>query len=87
MWLFFVDISKNLKKISQGSFEVDCPIHPVAIKFDARFGDAFWNSSAQSWLEYMLMMMTSWAIVVDVWYMPVMHRQVRTELATPTCVE
>ncbi|KAH9415932.1 transferase [Dermatophagoides pteronyssinus] len=29
----------------KGSFEIDAPIYPVAIKYDARFGDPFWNSN------------------------------------------
>ncbi|GAU95244.1 hypothetical protein RvY_06892 [Ramazzottius varieornatus] len=58
----------------KGSFEVDCPIYPVAIKYDPRFGDAYWNSSKQTMIQYLLMMMTSWAIVCDVWYLPPMQR-------------
>lgn len=51
----------------KGSFEIDAPIYPVAIKYDARFGDPFWNSSKYGYGRYMIMMMTSWAIVCDVW--------------------
>uniref|UniRef100_A0A1B0CEV6 Putative phosphate acyltransferase n=1 Tax=Lutzomyia longipalpis TaxID=7200 RepID=A0A1B0CEV6_LUTLO len=43
--------------------------------YDARFGDAFWNSSRYSMMQYLYMMMTSWAIVCDVWYLPPMFRQ------------
>jgi len=35
-------------------------IYPVAMKYDPRFGDAFWNSSKQGMLQYMFQMMTSW---------------------------
>lgn len=49
-------------------------IYPVAIKYDPRFGDAFWNSSRFSMMQYLYMMMTSWAIVCDVWYLPPMFR-------------
>ncbi len=49
-------------------------IYPVAIKYDARFGDAFWNSSEDGMLHYIFKMMTSWAIVADVWYLPPMRR-------------
>ncbi|KRY58554.1 Glycerol-3-phosphate acyltransferase 4 [Trichinella britovi] len=59
----------------KGSFEVGDVIYPVAIKYDARFGDAFWNSSKVSYFEYLMMMMTSWALVCDVWYLPPMVRQ------------
>lgn len=43
-------------------------------RYDARFGDAFWNSSKDSMIQYLYMMMTSWAIVCDVWYLPPMYR-------------
>lgn len=44
-------------------------------RYDPRFGDAFWNSSRFSMMQYLLMMMTSWAIVCDVWYLPPMYRE------------
>lgn len=50
-------------------------IYPVAIKYDARFGDPFWDSGRYSMVQYLLMMMSSWAIVCDVWYLPPMHRR------------
>uniref|UniRef100_A0A8C7ZV21 Glycerol-3-phosphate acyltransferase 3 n=1 Tax=Oryzias sinensis TaxID=183150 RepID=A0A8C7ZV21_9TELE len=59
----------------KGSFEVRGTIHPVAIKYDPRFGDAFWNSTKYSMVSYLLRMMTSWAIVVNVWYLPPMTIQ------------
>lgn len=51
----------------KGSFEVGATIYPVAIKYDSRFGDPFWNSSKYGYDRYLLMMMTSWAIVTEVW--------------------
>ena len=54
-------------------YQVGGKIYPVAIKYDSKFGDAFWNSSRYSIVTYLLMMMTSWAIVVDVWYLPPME--------------
>ncbi|KAI0987841.1 hypothetical protein GJ496_004457 [Pomphorhynchus laevis] len=58
----------------KGSFEIDVPVYPVAIKYDQRLGDPFWNSHRQGFFHYFLMMMTSWAIVVDVYYLPKMER-------------
>ncbi|VDD90216.1 unnamed protein product [Enterobius vermicularis] len=49
-------------------------VYPIAMKYDARLGDAFWNSSEQSYGEYLFRMMTSWAIICDVWYLPPMRR-------------
>lgn len=48
-----------------------------ASQYDPRFGDAFWNSSKYNMVSYLLRMMTSWAIVVNVWYLPPMTIQVQ----------
>ncbi|CAO1432921.1 unnamed protein product [Diamesa hyperborea] len=65
----------SVMQFKKGSFEVGGVIYPVAIKYDARFGDAFWNSSRFSMMQYLYLMMTSWAIVCDVWYLPPMYRE------------
>ncbi|XP_063909481.1 glycerol-3-phosphate acyltransferase 4 isoform X4 [Zophobas morio] len=64
----------SVMQFKKGSFEVGSVIYPVAIKYDPRFGDAFWNSSKYSMMQYLYMMMTSWAIVCDVWYLPPMQQ-------------
>lgn len=46
-------------------------------QYDPRFGDAFWNSSKFGMVNYLLRMMSSWAIVCSVWYLPPMSREVR----------
>lgn len=58
----------------KGSFEATDRVCPVAIKYDPRFGDPFWNSSKQGYMQYLLLMMSSWAIKCDVWYLPPMER-------------
>ena len=45
-------------------------------QYNPQFGDAFWNSSKYNMVSYLLRVMTSWAIVCDVWYMPPMTREV-----------
>lgn len=50
--------------------------HPVTPQYDPQFGDAFYNSSKYGMMTYLLRMMTSWAIVCSVWYLPPMTRQV-----------
>uniref|UniRef100_T1IW46 Phospholipid/glycerol acyltransferase domain-containing protein n=1 Tax=Strigamia maritima TaxID=126957 RepID=T1IW46_STRMM len=62
----------SVMMFKKGSFEIGGVIYPVAIKYDSKFGDPFWNSSKFSMMQYLLMMMTSWAIVCDVWYLPPM---------------
>jgi len=47
------------------------------MKYDSRFGDAFWNSSEQSYFEYLMQMMSSWALICNVWYLPAMRRNVK----------
>ncbi|XP_017764972.1 PREDICTED: glycerol-3-phosphate acyltransferase 3-like [Eufriesea mexicana] len=64
----------SVMQFKKGSFEVGGVIYPVAIKYDPRFGDAFWNSSRYSMMQYLYMTMSSWAIVCDVWYLPPMYR-------------
>ncbi|XP_075222080.1 glycerol-3-phosphate acyltransferase 4 isoform X2 [Lycorma delicatula] len=65
----------SVMQFKKGSFEVNGVIYPVAIKYDPRFGDAFWNSSRYSMMHYLFMMMSSWAIVCDVWYLPPMYQE------------
>uniref|UniRef100_A0A1B6JYC1 Phospholipid/glycerol acyltransferase domain-containing protein n=2 Tax=Homalodisca liturata TaxID=320908 RepID=A0A1B6JYC1_9HEMI len=65
----------SVMQFKKGSFEVGGVIYPVAIKYDPRFGDAFWNSSRSSMIHYLYLMMSSWAIVCDVWYLPPMYQE------------
>jgi len=67
----------SVMMFKKGCFEIDAVIYPVAIKYDLRFGDAFWNSSKHTMLQYLMLMMTSWAIVVDVYYLPPMEKTVK----------
>ena len=60
----------------KGSFEAADVVYPVAIKYNPIFGDAFWNSSKYGYFTYVMMMMTSWAIVCQVWYLKPMRRKV-----------
>uniref|UniRef100_A0A672RKB3 Phospholipid/glycerol acyltransferase domain-containing protein n=1 Tax=Sinocyclocheilus grahami TaxID=75366 RepID=A0A672RKB3_SINGR len=65
----------SVMMFKKGSFEIGRTIYPVAIKYDPQFGDAFWNSAKYNIVSYLLRMMTSWAIVCNVWYLPPMTRQ------------
>ncbi|EGC35520.1 hypothetical protein DICPUDRAFT_97873 [Dictyostelium purpureum] len=54
----------------KGAFELpNVTIHPVAIKYNTLYVDAFWNSKKQSFIRHMFNLMTSWALVCDVWYL------------------
>ncbi|XP_062991705.1 glycerol-3-phosphate acyltransferase 3 [Elgaria multicarinata webbii] len=65
----------SVMMFKKGSFEIGGTIYPVAIKYDPRFGDAFWNSSKNGIVSYLLRIMTSWAIVCHVWYLPPVTRE------------
>ncbi|KAH7436031.1 hypothetical protein KP509_06G090200 [Ceratopteris richardii] len=53
----------------KGAFELGCTVCPIAIKYNKIFVDAFWNSKKQSFTMHLAQLMTSWAVVCDVWYM------------------
>ncbi|XP_010183496.1 PREDICTED: glycerol-3-phosphate acyltransferase 3-like [Mesitornis unicolor] len=65
----------SVMMFKKGSFEVGGTIHPVAIKYDPRFADAFWNSTKHSMMTHVFNVMTSWAIVCNVWYLPPMIKE------------
>ncbi|KAI6177496.1 Phospholipid/glycerol acyltransferase domain-containing protein [Aphelenchoides bicaudatus] len=59
----------------KGSFEVADVVYPIALKYDNRLGDAFWNSNEQSIFTYIISIMTSWALICEVWYLPPVRRR------------
>lgn len=60
----------SVMRFNKGSFQIEnATFHPVAIKYNAYFGEAFWNSSKYSMLHYLLRIFTSWCIVCDVFYL------------------
>lgn len=65
----------SVMMFKKGSFQVDATVYPVAIKYDPQFGDAFYNSSKYGMIRYLLRMMSSWAIVCSVWYLPPMTKE------------
>lgn len=65
----------SIMMFKKGSFETDGTIYPVAIKYDARFADPFWNSSKSNLVHHLLLIMTSWSLVVDIWYLPPQKRK------------
>lgn len=58
---------------NKGSFEVEGKIYPVAIKYNQLFADPFWKLQVRTF-KHFLMILTSWAIVADVWYLPPMMK-------------
>merc|ERR1719220_3171362 len=60
----------SVMRFNKGCFEIDTNIYPVAIKYNAFFGDAFWDSSKYSMGHYIFKIITAWCIVCDVFYLP-----------------
>ncbi|XP_068139776.1 glycerol-3-phosphate acyltransferase 3-like [Drosophila tropicalis] len=57
-------------QFKKGSFTVSNVVYPVAVRYDRRFGEAYWDSTRYSMLRYMLMVISSWCIACDIWYLP-----------------
>ncbi|KAJ3127736.1 hypothetical protein HK098_005853 [Nowakowskiella sp. JEL0407] len=58
----------------KGAFELDAVICPVAIKYNKRWADAYWASKNQTFTQHILYLMSRWAFVADVWYLPPMSK-------------
>lgn len=58
-------------QFSKGSFEAGADIYPIAMKYDLRFGDPFWGEFG--FFMHLLRMWSSWAIVLNVHYLPMMR--------------
>lgn len=48
----------------KGSFEVSSTVYPIAMKYDHRLGDPFWNSSRQGYLAYLVGMVSAFDTVL-----------------------
>ena len=65
----------------KGSFELGAEVHPIAMRYRRRFGDPFWNSQNTSFPRHLFDLMTSWAVVCDVYYIdPVRIREDETSV-------
>jgi len=53
----------------KGAFELGATVCPVAIKYNKIFVDAYWHSRKQGFVGHVVRLMTSWAMVVDVYYL------------------
>ncbi|CAG0889900.1 unnamed protein product, partial [Cyprideis torosa] len=63
----------SVMQFKKGSFETGATVYPVAMRYDPRFADAFWNNSQANYLQHLYSMFTSWAVVTDVWYLAPMR--------------
>ncbi|CAG9466666.1 unnamed protein product [Pedinophyceae sp. YPF-701] len=56
-------------RFARGAFVLDSKVCPIAIKYNKIFVDAFWNSRRQSFTNHLYALMTSWAVVCDVYFL------------------
>uniref|UniRef100_A0A7N0U5M4 Phospholipid/glycerol acyltransferase domain-containing protein n=1 Tax=Kalanchoe fedtschenkoi TaxID=63787 RepID=A0A7N0U5M4_KALFE len=61
--------NKYILTFQKGAFEVGCTVTPIAIKYHNTFVDPFLNSKKVSFTKYLLHLMTSWAVLGDVWFL------------------
>ncbi|EDW29965.1 GL15809 [Drosophila persimilis] len=62
-------------QFKKGSFAVSDIVYPVAIRYDRRYGEAYWDSTRYSMFRYMVMLVSSWCLSCDIWYLPPMIRE------------
>ncbi|KAF8380893.1 hypothetical protein PRIPAC_70035 [Pristionchus pacificus] len=62
----------QLLQFRRAIFVRDVDIHPIAIRQDSRFGDGFWSEDL--FKDYMIRLLTSWAVVYRITYLPKMRR-------------
>jgi len=53
----------------KGAFELDATVCPIAIRYNKEFCDPFWNSLKQPFWMHVFELMTSWAVVCDVYFL------------------
>ena len=56
------------------SLDADIAICPVALKYNSVFVDAYWNSRRYSFQRHLFNLMTSWALICDVYYLEPQYR-------------
>ena len=66
--------NKYCTMFKKGAFELDAAVCPIAIKYNKIFVDAFWSSRTQSFTNHLFELMTSWAVVADVYFLEPQHK-------------
>lgn len=54
----------------KGVFELGTAVVPVAIKYNKRLMDPYWNTREQSFSQHVLYLMTRWIMIADVYWLP-----------------
>lgn len=59
----------------KGAFELGAAVVPVAIKYNKRLLDPYWNTREQSFSQHVLYLMTRWFMIADVWWLPLQRQK------------
>jgi glycerol-3-phosphate O-acyltransferase 3/4 len=63
--------NKYLMQFKKGAFELDdVVVYPIAIRYNPEWAVAFWDSRREGFISYLLGLMMSWAVVVDIYFLP-----------------
>lgn len=65
--------NKAVLQFRRAIFDGQTAIHPIAMKQNSRFGDFYW--SEDTFIPYLIRLMTSWCTIIDVYYLPVMFKE------------
>ncbi|UMM40535.1 hypothetical protein L5515_017124 [Caenorhabditis briggsae] len=65
--------NKAVLQFRKAIFNGETAIYPIAMKQNSRFGDAFW--SEDTFIPYLIRIMTSWCSIIDMYYLPAMYKE------------
>ncbi|CAB3398520.1 unnamed protein product [Caenorhabditis bovis] len=64
--------NKSVLQFRKATFDGHVVIYPMALLQNERFGDSFW--SERTYLPYLVRIMTSWCLKIDIFYLPPMSK-------------
>ncbi|CAL2049314.1 unnamed protein product [Caenorhabditis brenneri] len=67
--------NKTVLQFRKAIFDGQTTIYPIAMKQNSRFGDAFW--SEDTFIPYLVRIMTSWCTIIDIYYLPPMYKETK----------
>jgi len=59
----------------KGAFELDATVCPIALKYNRIFVNAFWSSRQQTFAMHLVELMTSWAVVADMYFLEPQYKR------------
>lgn len=72
----------SIMMLKKGSFELDCKIWPIAIKYNQLYCQPFWDSRTQSFIGFCYQTLMNWSVVADIYHLPPVIRKVNFKQTT-----